>query len=93
MHEPLPWHVGWNRDQAPRGFSPFGTVSMHTRLGRLDPRNGGIGMRTLAFLAAAAAGLCGAALWWRNNRRAGAEFVNRGSSIGVSSAAHMVSSV
>jgi deazaflavin-dependent oxidoreductase (nitroreductase family) len=34
-------------------------------------------MRTLAFLAAVAAGLYGAALWWRHNRRAGAEFVNR----------------
>ena len=34
-------------------------------------------MRRLVFVAMAAAGLYGAARWWRQNRRVGADFMNR----------------
>ena len=54
-------------------------------------------MRKFIFFAATVAGLYGAVLWWRQNRRVGTDFVNRiinpGWYGGVSSAAHAVSSV
>ncbi|MGZ8563634.1 MAG: nitroreductase/quinone reductase family protein [Candidatus Limnocylindria bacterium] len=40
-------------------------------------REGGIGMRKLLFFIAATGGLYAAARWWRENRRVGADVVNR----------------
>src|SRR3954447_25184419 len=60
----------------PGSFGRFGTSPMPNDGPRLSPEEG-VGMRRLMFVVAAAAGLYGAARWWRHNRRVGADFVNR----------------
>jgi len=59
-----------------RRFDPFGTC-LAPDSQAYCAGEGRFGMRRLIFFTAAAAGLYGAALWWRQHRRLGADLVNR----------------